>query len=143
MADDDEDDQLLLREAFRKVGPSGDLRVVNDGEELLTCLRHTVEEGGAACLPDLILLDLNMPRKDGRETLRELKADPALRSIPVVIFTTSAAADDITTSYDLGGNSYIRKPDSFAGLVEVVRMLDRYWFDTVRLPGHALDRSVA
>ena len=135
VADDDPDDCLLVREAWQENRLSHDLRFVSDGEELMDSLRR---EGRHAApretpRPDLILLDLNMPRKDGREALREIKADPELRTIPVVVLTTSEAEEDIHRIYDLGGNSFIVKPASFERMVEMVRVLSAYWFDLVVL----------
>jgi CheY-like chemotaxis protein len=136
MADDDADDRELTRDALTESRLVNDLHFVTDGAELLDYLhrRGAYAEAGSAPRPGVILLDLNMPRKDGREALREIKADPALRNIPIVILTTSKAEDDIAQSYDLGANSFITKPVTFAGLVEVVRELGRYWFDIVELP---------
>jgi len=130
---------MLAREALAESRLANHLHVVGDGEELLQFLRH---EGAYADppispRPGLILLDLNMPRKDGREALREMKADPNLRSIPVVVLTTSQAEEDIVRTYDLGVSSYISKPVSFDGLVEVMRVLGRYWFEIVELPDSA------
>jgi CheY-like chemotaxis protein len=136
MADDDADDRQMTREALEKSHPGPDLRFVTDGVELLDYLRRRgrFAPPAEAPWPGLILLDLNMPRKNGREVLAELKADPELRRIPVVIMTTSKAEDDISCTYDLGANSYIRKPVTFSGLVEVMRLLDQYWFQIVELP---------
>jgi CheY-like chemotaxis protein len=138
MADDDVDDRELARDALAESRVLNDLHAVNDGAELLEFLRHegryTAEN---APRPDLILLDLNMPKVDGREALAALKNDPKLRSIPVVILTTSRAEEDIIRSYDLGANSFISKPVTFAGLVEVMRELGRYWVVIVELPEHA------
>ncbi len=133
MVDDDEDDCLMVRDALAEVHLASDFRTVEDGEELMNLLyqRGRYRE---APRPDLILLDLNMPRKDGREALQEIKADPDLRSIPVVILTTSDSGTDIRRCYDLGGNAYIRKPATFEGLVEVMRAICTYWFQVVRLP---------
>jgi CheY-like chemotaxis protein len=135
MADDDVDDRELAREALAESRVLNDLHAVNDGAELLEFLRH---EGGYtaenAPRPDLILLDLNMPKVDGREALAALKSDPKLRSIPVVILTTSRAEEDVVRSYDLGANSFISKPVTFAGLVEVMREIGRYWVVIVELP---------
>ena len=100
--------------------------------------RGKYQSPASAPRPGLILLDLNMPRKDGREALRELKADPALRRIPVVVLTTSRAEDDIRHTYDLGGNSFIIKPSAFADLVEILKTLSAYWFETVKLPEEAV-----
>ena len=85
-------------------------------------------------MPGLILLDLNMPRKDGREALKEMKADPILRRIPIVVLTTSKAEEDILRSYDLGVNSYVTKPVTFKSLVELIKVLGQYWFEVVELP---------
>jgi CheY-like chemotaxis protein len=135
MADDDLDDRELARDALAESRVLNDLHAVNDGAELLEYVRHegryTAEN---APRPDLILLDLNMPKVDGREALAALKKDPKLRSIPVVILTTSRAEEDIVRSYDLGANSFISKPVTFAGLVEVMRELGRYWVVIVELP---------
>jgi CheY-like chemotaxis protein len=111
---------------------------VNDGAELLEFLRHSGSYTDTNTpRPDLILLDLNMPKVDGREALTALKNDPKLRSIPVVILTTSRAEEDVARSYDLGANSFISKPVTFAGLVEVMRELGRYWVVIVELPERA------
>jgi CheY-like chemotaxis protein len=135
MADDDADDRDLAREALAESRLLNELHSVNDGAELLDFLRH---EGRYADKPtprpDLILLDLNMPKIDGREALAALKKDPALRSIPVVVLTTSRAEEDVARSYDLGANSFISKPVTFAGLVDVMRELGRYWVVIVELP---------
>lgn len=136
LADDDPDDRQLTRDAFVENRLANDLDTVEDGEELLDYLhrrgRHSDLKDKA--LPGLILLDLNMPRKDGREALREIKADPELRRIPVVVLTTSKAEEDILRSYDLGVNSYVTKPVTFKSLVELVKVLGRYWFEVVELP---------
>jgi CheY-like chemotaxis protein len=138
IAEDDPDDQLLTREALEESRINNTVCFVNDGQELLDYLRH---RGWYAAQPpprpDLILLDLNMPRKDGREALAEIKADPALRSIPVIILTTSKADEEIQRAYDLGANSFIVKPVTFDGLVSAVRVLAQYWFSIVRLPAPA------
>ena len=136
MADDDADDRQLTKDAFAESRLANDLRFVEDGEDLLDYLhrrgRYAAE--GAAPRPGLILLDLNMPRKDGREALREIKSDPSLRHIPVVVLTTSEAEEDVYRSYDLGVNSFITKPVTFEGLVAVMRTLGQYWFEIVELP---------
>ena len=121
---------------MREARLANEIRSVEDGEELMDYLlqRGCYLAPDAAPRPGLILLDLNMPRKDGREALREIKADPVLRQIPVVVLTTSRAEEDILRSYDLGVNSFITKPVSFDGLVEVMRALATYWFEIVRLP---------
>ncbi len=136
MADDDPDDCLLVREALRGDHPVNALRFVHDGEELLDYLhqRGQYSQATAAPRPSLILLDLNMPRKDGREALAEIKADPGLQRIPIVVLTTSRAEEDILLTYDLGANSFIIKPVTFVGLMEVMRALKNYWFEIVELP---------
>jgi CheY-like chemotaxis protein len=136
MADDDDDDRLLTRDAVAEAGLDGDLRFVQNGEELLDylCHRGKYEAPAAAPRPGLILLDLNMPLKDGREALREIRADPELRRIPVVVLTTSKADTDIGVIYELGANSFISKPFQFEALVSVMKMLCQYWFKTVELP---------
>ncbi len=136
LADDDEEDRMLAADAMRESRVANDLRFVEDGEELLDYLykRGSYSGPDAAPTPGLILLDLNMPRKDGREALREIKADPDLRRIPVVVLTTSKAEEDIYRTYDLGANSFITKPVSFDGLVNVMRDIGRYWIEIVELP---------
>ena len=136
MADDDEDDRLLTREAMEEARLINDLRFVEDGVELLQYLRREglFAKPGAAPRPGLILLDLNMPRKDGRTALREIKADPALRQIPVVVLTTSRAEEDVLRSYDLGAASFISKPAGFHSLMEMVTVLGQYWSGIVSLP---------
>ncbi|MEX6502742.1 response regulator [Pseudomonas zhanjiangensis] len=136
VADDDPDDCMLIREAFRVSRLASKLGFVENGEELLAYLRGTAPfaDRQRFPLPGLILLDLNMPRKDGREALVEIKADPQLRDIPVVVLTTSADEEDIRRSYAQGVNSYITKPVSFSGLLEVVQTLGHYWLDIVELP---------
>ena len=110
---------------------------MEDGEELLDYLRRRGKyaDPKESPRPGLVLLDLNMPRKDGREALREIKSDPKLRDIPVVVLTTSKAEEDIARSYNLGVNSYITKPVKFSALVEVMKALGKYWFEIVELPG--------
>lgn len=136
IADDDQDDCLLTREAFRECKIANRLHFVHDGEALLDYLkrRPPYDDEQKFPMPGLILLDLNMPLKDGREALTEIKADKVLRAIPVVILTTSSAEEDILVSYDLGVNSFITKPVSYSGLIEVIRALSRYWLDIVELP---------
>jgi len=136
IAEDDEEDRMLTREAFEESRLLNKLHFVGDGEELLDYLhnRGPYEDITKFPQPGLILLDLNMPRKDGRETLKEIKASPQLKRIPVVILTTSKAEEDIIRTYDLGVSSYITKPVSFQGLVEVTKTLGKYWFQIVQLP---------
>ena len=135
IADDDPDDRLLAREALIESRLANELHFVEDGEDLLDFLyQRNAYSKETAPRPGLILLDLNMPRKDGREALDEIKRDPHLRKIPVVILTTSEAEEDILRSYDLGVNSFIVKPVTFEGLVEVMRTIGLYWFEIVALP---------
>jgi CheY-like chemotaxis protein len=136
MADDDEDDRLLTVDALKESRVLNNLFCVEDGVELLEFLRHEgkYSDPASAPRPSLILLDLNMPRKDGREALQELKNDPKLRSIPVVILTTSKEEEDMLRGYDLGCASYITKPVNLEGLVELMRALGRYWIEFVELP---------
>jgi CheY-like chemotaxis protein len=135
MAEDDEEDRMMVRDALAEAAPTVDLRCVENGEELLDYLRHHGRfADGDAPLPGLVLLDLNMPRKDGREALRELRADPALRALPVVVLTTSREEDEVVRSYTLGANSFIRKPVTYEALVALMRALGAYWFSTVELP---------
>ena len=138
MADDDPDDRELTREAFVESKVANDLRFVEDGEELLDYLhrRGKYVDPASSPRPSIILLDLNMPRKDGREALRELKADPRFRPIRVIIMTTSKAEEDILRAYDLSAASYITKPVTFAGLIDVVKTLGKYWLEIVELPDH-------
>ncbi len=138
MADDDEDDRELTREALAVSHLANDLRFVVDGQELLDYLRGDGPYRGddaRAPRPGILLLDLNMPRKDGREALAEIKADESLRHIPVVVLTTSSDEEDVARSYDLGVNSFITKPVTFASLVDVMRAWTHYWFEIVELPG--------
>ncbi len=136
MADDDPDDRLMCHKALHEARLTNGIFFVENGEELMDYLHHRGKYADAAKypLPGLILLDLNMPKKDGREALTEIKADPALRHIPVVVLTTSKAEEDILRSYDLGVNSYITKPVSFQGLAEAMKILNMYWFQLVKLP---------
>ncbi len=136
LADDDPDDRQLTREAFLENRLANRFDTVEDGEELMEYLnrRGKYADLKGTPLPGLILLDLNMPRKDGREALKEIKADPELRRIPIVVLTTSKADEDIVRSYDLGVNSYVTKPVTFKSLVELVKVLGVYWFEVVQLP---------
>jgi CheY-like chemotaxis protein len=135
MADDDDDDRRLTKEALLEGRLANDLRFVENGEELMDYLRHQGKYTGPGFpRPGLILLDLNMPRKDGRTVLKEIKSDPELRTIPVVVLTTSHADEDIYRSYDLGVNSYIVKPVTFEALVDILQTLEKYWFEIVELP---------
>jgi CheY-like chemotaxis protein len=137
MADDDDDDYLLTQKALKESKLLNTLYRVKDGEELLEYLRlegRYVDEKAVWKRPGVILLDLNMPKKDGREALKEIKSDPNLRDIPIVVFTTSKAEEDIYKSYQLGVNSFITKPVTFDGLIKVMQTLGKYWFEIVELP---------
>jgi CheY-like chemotaxis protein len=136
VADDDAEDRMLVKEALEESRLANNVHFVEDGEELLDYLhgRHKYADKAKYPPPGLILLDLNMPRKDGREALKEIKADPHLRVIPVVVLTTSKAEEDILRTYDLGVSSFITKPVTFASLVDIMRTLGKYWFEIVELP---------
>lgn len=137
MADDDEDDRMMTREALQNAHLANEMQFVIDGQDLLDYLRREgdyADPSVHAPRPGIILLDLNMPKKNGKEALAEIKADESLRSIPVVVLTTSKAEEDIFQSYDLGVSSFITKPVTFTGLVEVMRNWQRYWFELVELP---------
>lgn len=138
IADDDPDDRLFIREGFEEAHLEHALRFVEDGEQLMDYLFRrgdfaTADEYDAPT-PGLIMIDLNMPKKDGREALREIKNDPVLRRIPVVILTTSSTEEDIARTYEDGVNSFITKPVSFEKLVDVILAIEKYWFETVQLP---------
>lgn len=133
MAEDDPEDQILVRDAFKEARIVNTLDVVANGEELLDFLNKRGKYTHVK-RPDVILLDLNMPRMDGREALAVLKADPSLKSIPVIVLTTSGDEDDIVRSYKLGVSSYVRKPVTFDGLVRVMKTLGDYWVEIVELP---------
>ena len=140
LADDDEEDRDLTRDALQNSRLANEMRVAVDGQDLMDYLRREgsyADPSVDAPRPEIILLDLNMPKKDGREALAEIKADEDLRSIPVVVLTTSKDEEDIFRTYDLGVNSFITKPVTFTGLVEVLRTWQRYWLELVELP----DRS--
>ncbi|HEV8062128.1 MAG TPA: response regulator [Gemmataceae bacterium] len=136
MADDDADDRQMTKEAFVESRLANDLRFVEDGVELLDYLkrRGRYAPPAEAPRPGLILLDLNMPKKDGREALKEIKADPALKRIRVVVLTTSKAEEDVLRTYDLSAASYITKPVTFAQLTDVIRTVGKYWLEIVELP---------
>ena len=135
LADDDEEDRELAREALQGSRLANEMKFVTDGQDLLDYLRHdgrwTAE---TAPRPGIILLDLNMPKKDGREALAEIKADPSLRRIPIVVLTTSKDEADVLATYDLGVSSFITKPVTFGGLVDVMKTWTQYWFEIVELP---------
>ena len=138
-ADDDPEDRMLAQDAWNESHLANELHFVEDGEDLMDYLhrRGKYESLKDSALPGMILLDLNMPRKDGREALAEIKSDPHLRSIPIVILTTSKAEQDIIKAYNLGVNSFIVKPVSFQGLVDMALTFSRYWFEIVELPPRA------
>jgi len=143
VADDDEDDCLLIREAFAEHQTHCVLRFVHDGEQLLDYLlcKPPFDDGEINPVPDLILLDLNMPRMGGREALSSIKQHPRLRRIPVVVLTTSSASEDVLASYQDGANSFITKPASFSELTCLVDMLADYWLDLVNLPPSPTSRE--
>ena len=136
LVDDDEEDLQMTVEALRESRLGNDLRMTHDGEELMDYLLRRGEYADPvdSPAPGLILLDLNMPKKDGREALAEIKSDPDLRQIPVIVLTTSKAEEDIFRSYDLGVNSFIAKPVTFSGLADAMKVLREYWFEIVELP---------
>jgi CheY-like chemotaxis protein len=136
MAEDDADDRLLVKDAFQESHVVNGIRFVENGVELLNYLHRQgkYKDSEHYPFPDLVLLDLNMPRKDGREALEEIKADPQLRHIPVVILTTSKAEEDILRSYNIGAAGYITKPVTFEGLVVAIKGLSEYWVQIVKLP---------
>jgi CheY-like chemotaxis protein len=136
VADDDPDDRMLTKDALDECRLANEVHFVENGEELMDYLyrRGKFEHLTKALLPGLILLDLNMPKKDGREALKEIRADPALRRIPIVVLTTSKAEEDILRTYELGVNSFIIKPVTFESLVDIVKTVAKYWFEIVELP---------
>lgn len=135
VADDDSDDRLMIKEALEENRLSNDVRFVVDGEDLMDyLLRRGAYTHESAPRPGVILLDLNMPKKDGREALREIKTHPDLKGIPVIVLTTSKAEEDIYRTYHLGVNSFITKPVTFDSLVAILRELGKYWFEIVELP---------
>ena len=135
IADDDEDDRLLIEDAFQESRLVNPRVYAKDGVELMDYLEMECRASGGLALPGLILLDLNMPRLDGRAVLARLKAHPRLRRIPVVVLTTSKAEEDIFRTYELGVNSFITKPVTFDDLADIVRTLTHYWIEIVQLPG--------
>jgi len=134
LVEDDPGDVLMTREAFEEHKLRNTLHVVSDGVQAVSFLRREGEYAEAP-RPGLILLDLNLPRKDGREVLAEIKTDESLRSIPVVVLTTSEAEEDVLRSYDLHANAYVTKPVDFERFVEVIRQIDEFFISVVRLPG--------
>jgi CheY-like chemotaxis protein len=145
MADDDEEDCELTREALQDARLANSMKFVHDGQELVDYLRRRgrYADGSVdAPRPGVILLDLNMPKKDGREALAEIKADESLRRIPIVVLTTSKDEEDVLRTYDLGASSFITKPVTFAALVEVMASWRRYWFEIVDLPNGDLSDDI-
>ena len=142
IADDDADDRLMIRDALEENRLANDVRFVENGEELMAYLLRQEKYSSAenSPRPGLILLDLNMPKMDGREALREIKNNPAIRGIPVVVLTTSKAEEDIYRTYHLGVNSFITKPVTFDSLVSITKDLGRYWFEIVELPSERPSR---
>ena len=136
LADDDADDRMLIIEVLRDAAVIADIRVVTDGDDLLDYLRHhgSYAKPDTSPRPNLILLDLKMPKKDGYEALTEIRADPELRRIPVIVLTTSTREEDVLRSYELGANTFISKPQTYLRLFDSVRHLSDYWFETATLP---------
>lgn len=136
IAEDDPEDRLLTKDALDESRLANEVAFVENGEELMDYLHghHPYDDRTKYPLPGLIILDLNMPKKDGREALKEIKADKHLKSIPVVILSTSKAEEDILKTYDLGVNSFITKPVTFNALVQIMQALSKYWFEIVELP---------
>jgi CheY-like chemotaxis protein len=136
IADDDAEDRMMIKDAFEENRLANDLRFVEDGEDLMDYLTRRGKYRGTenSPKPGLILLDLNMPKKDGREALKEIKNNPELRGIPIVVLTTSKTEEDVYRTYDLGVNSFITKPVTFESLVSITKDLGRYWFEIVELP---------
>jgi CheY-like chemotaxis protein len=133
VAEDDPDDRFLIEEGFREARLANTVDFVEDGVALFRFLDAT----GPALMPDIILLDLNMPRMDGRETLAKLKEATRYRHIPVVILTTSKAEEDVLRSYETGASSYITKPVTFDGMLDMIRSMEKYWIEVVTLPDQA------
>jgi CheY-like chemotaxis protein len=133
LVEDDEGDVLMTREALEEGKVLNRLNVVGDGVEAINYLRRTANHRRAT-RPDLILLDLNLPKIDGRQVLAEVKGDPGLRRIPIVVLTTSEAEEDVLRSYDLHANAYVTKPVDFDRFVEVIRQIDEFFISVVRLP---------
>ena len=136
LVEDSPDDILLTEEAFRDAKIANELHSVTDGEAAMEFLRGTGEFVGRHC-PDVVILDLNLPKMDGREVLREIKEDDALKHIPVIVLSTSGAAEDILDAYEHHVNAYIQKPIDFDEFIRSVRALEEFWLSIVRLPGRA------
>jgi CheY-like chemotaxis protein len=143
LADDDDEDLEMTRDALQLSRLGNEIQFAHDGEQVMDYLlrRGRFSDPAASPTPGLILLDLNMPKKDGREALAEIKANPALRKIPVIVLTTSRAEEDVFRTYDLGVSSFITKPVTFEGLIEAMRVLSEYWFEIVQLPNGASRRA--
>ena len=141
IAEDDADDRMMIQDALRDCHILNPVDFLEDGEALMQYLRREGEYGQLAGtdLPGLILLDLNMPRKDGREALAEIKSDPELRHLPVIVMTTSRSPDDVSVTYDIGANSYVAKPIHYEELLQVLQTLGKYWLEVVDLPGAPAD----
>jgi CheY-like chemotaxis protein len=135
-AEDDPEDRMLVEDAMEESRLANEMHFVEDGEELLDYLhrRGKYADFGNAPLPGLILLDLNMPKKDGREALQEIKTDPDLKRIPIVVLTTSKAEEDILSTYNLGVNGFVIKPVTFESLVSILKTVSKYWFEIVEPP---------
>lgn len=138
IADDDAEDRMLIIDALKENRLKNSIQQVEDGEELLQYLRNKGKYTDAEKYPNpgIILLDLNMPKMDGREALKEIKSDKKLHSIPIIVLTTSKAEEDILKTYNLGVNSFITKPVKFSAMVDVIKTLNKYWFEIVELPSH-------
>ncbi|MBC3786393.1 response regulator [Spirosoma utsteinense] len=135
IADDDADDRMFLEQAMRQNGYDQGIQFVEDGEDLMEYLRRQGRYNEVnAPWPNMLILDLNMPRKNGFQALSEIKDDPKLRRLPVIVMTTSSADEDVLKTYNLGVNSFVTKPFNFNRLVEMVGTLKTYWMDTVKLP---------
>ena len=136
LVEDSPDDILLTREALKDARIANELHAVMDGEAAMAFMRGEGEYAGRPC-PDVVILDLNLPKKDGREVLREIKTDPALASVPVIVLSTSGEAEDITDAYRHHVNAYVQKPVDFNEFLRVVRSMEDFWLSVVKLPGHA------
>ncbi len=136
LVEDDDDDILLISRALHAAEVHADVRRVSDGEELMNYLYRRPPFTNAADhpFPRLLLLDLNMPRKDGREVIRELRADPSFAQLPIVVLTTSGSEEDTIRAYHLGANSFVQKPVRFESMVDAMRVIRRFWFEVAQLP---------
>jgi CheY-like chemotaxis protein len=134
IAEDDADDRFLLQSAFEENGFTDKIQFVENGVDMISCLQVLEQAGSGVSLPRFILLDLNMPKKDGREVLKEIKQNPFLKKIPVIVFSTTNNELEMRRCYELGANSYITKPNSFDSLIKTVAALRSYWINTVINP---------